>query len=294
VYKDDWYFYHDALSLMTAASTVVWMKNKTLVDGTTYYSHWLLPKFGLNQGRVSYLYAPFDNAILELNTNVFNLMLFCKYFFLSATKYKERPVGNSPEMMPLDNTLNKDLDDAVRRHVACTTSLHPNDPKKFTLSQPKKVRDAYYRCWNGDPTPDGSIDQKTGSPSSDRIVHDVKKFKEALHAIYKSKGTVIHDSAISGGTANGWRGDDTRTLNPKKRGGARKKLSYEASKAEWLHPDALFGRTQMKENARKRYGGIAVDEVPTAPEVLMIEEETDPTLDPDIEWETTEVDTDAF
>ena len=42
VYKDNWFFYHDALSLMTAGETVEWMKFKG------YYKHWILPQNALN------------------------------------------------------------------------------------------------------------------------------------------------------------------------------------------------------------------------------------------------------
>ena len=38
-------------------------------------------------------------------------------------QYASRPVGNSPELMPLDCGLFKDLDDAVDRHIAVTSSL---------------------------------------------------------------------------------------------------------------------------------------------------------------------------
>jgi hypothetical protein len=41
IHKDDWLFWHDALSLMTAKDTVVWMKEKG------YYKRWILPELDL-------------------------------------------------------------------------------------------------------------------------------------------------------------------------------------------------------------------------------------------------------
>ena len=42
VYEDNWFFYHDALSLMTATETVEWMQSQG------YYKHWILPENDLN------------------------------------------------------------------------------------------------------------------------------------------------------------------------------------------------------------------------------------------------------
>ena len=66
VHKDDLFIIHDALVLMTAKETIEWMKEKN------YFHRWLLPMNGLQDG----------------------------------TPYDERPVVNSPEFMPLDNSLN--------------------------------------------------------------------------------------------------------------------------------------------------------------------------------------------
>jgi hypothetical protein len=52
----------------------------------SYYDRWLLPKLGLNEG----------------------------------TNFDGRPVGNHPEHMPWDCSLNKDVDDCVAYHVTIT------------------------------------------------------------------------------------------------------------------------------------------------------------------------------
>ena len=93
-HEDDWFFYHDALSLMTATSTIEWMKKKD------YLRRWLLPMNQLGA----------DDKDLKA--------------------YMNRPVGNSPEMMPWDCSLNKDLKDAVMRHVCYTCHLPEDDERK--------------------------------------------------------------------------------------------------------------------------------------------------------------------
>jgi hypothetical protein len=100
-YEDDWYFYHDALLLMTATETVEWMKSRG------YYKHWILPQHDLNS-QVSYY-------------------------------QKVKPIGNNPGAMPRDNSLNTDMDDITLRHVAATTLLDQDNPKKVSLATPKQV-----------------------------------------------------------------------------------------------------------------------------------------------------------
>jgi hypothetical protein len=77
-YEDNWYFYHDALSLMTADETIEWIKQKG------YYDHWILPEYDLNKDLKNY------NRV--------------------------QPVGNNPGAMCWDNSLNKDCDDIALRH----------------------------------------------------------------------------------------------------------------------------------------------------------------------------------
>ena len=65
VHEDDFFIVHDALVLMTAKETIKWMKEKNC------FHRWLLPMNGLQD----------------------------------RTPYDGRHVGNSPEFIPLDNSL---------------------------------------------------------------------------------------------------------------------------------------------------------------------------------------------
>ena len=104
-HENDWLFFHDALSLMTAKDTVKWMKQQQF-KGKSYYDRWILPCLGLHQ----------DEEGLK--------------------RYHCSPVGNSPENIPMDETLNRDTHTAVNRHVAWTAALPIDDERKFDLSTP--------------------------------------------------------------------------------------------------------------------------------------------------------------
>ena len=69
VHEDDFFFVHDALVLIKAKETINWMRKNG------YLYRWLLPLKGLKYG----------------------------------TSYDDRPVGNIPEFMPLDNSLIRDI-----------------------------------------------------------------------------------------------------------------------------------------------------------------------------------------
>ena len=65
VHENDWFFYHVALSLMTAKECKSWMERTLSSCGLNYMQKWLVPQNGLKEGTV----------------------------------YEGRPVGNSPEFM---------------------------------------------------------------------------------------------------------------------------------------------------------------------------------------------------
>ena len=69
VHEDDLFIVHDALVLMKVKETIECMKEKN------YFHRWLLPMNVLQDG----------------------------------TPYAGRPVCNSPEFMPLDNSLNREI-----------------------------------------------------------------------------------------------------------------------------------------------------------------------------------------
>eukprot|EP00956_Cyclotella_meneghiniana_P020465 scaffold36269_cov40-Cyclotella_meneghiniana.AAC.2 len=88
-----YYFYHDALSQLTNALTVEWMKTTKIPGEDKFiYDRWIKPELGLAD-----MYGP----------------------------SWVRPVGNSAEMMPMDNHLNNDGHESVRTQVVVSMSIMP-------------------------------------------------------------------------------------------------------------------------------------------------------------------------
>jgi hypothetical protein len=83
-----------------------------------------------------------------------------------GTVYENLPISDSPEVMPLDTSLFKDLHAGVCRHAAQTVLLHLEDSFHAT---PKEVALAYLLLWDHTLPPD------EGCPCSSRIVQDCTK-----------------------------------------------------------------------------------------------------------------------
>jgi predicted flap endonuclease-1-like 5' DNA nuclease len=211
-HEDDWFFYHDALSLMTATSTIEWMKKKD------YLRRWLLPMNQLGA----------DDKDLKA--------------------YMNRPVGNSPEMMPWDCSLNKDLKDAVMRHVCYTCHLPEDDERKFSLSTPKRGSYAFRRI----------LEHEDGEPSSKRILQDIAKVFQSMRRILEAKGTLI--TGI--GDRRGRRALQQHSSKINSRGGARYRQP-EKDKVKWIHPHALAAYELKLETSAAVHAGNKENEQPT-------------------------------
>ena len=114
-YEKNWFFYHDALSLMTANQSRDWM-SKQKHGNKTYLERWLLPFNGMNKG----------------------------------TQYEFMPVGNSPEFNPLDNSPNRDLQVSHDYHCAVTAHLEDDDERKFSKKTPRFISKGIKRIWDSD------------------------------------------------------------------------------------------------------------------------------------------------
>ena len=73
--------------------------------------------------------------------------LLLKFDLLKVTGYHQKLPSDSPKLMPLDSTLNKDVDDSGRRHVAVTRHLRWDeflkDRRKFSFATPKEGNELY-------------------------------------------------------------------------------------------------------------------------------------------------------
>ena len=183
-HEDDWYFYHDALTQLTDKRTKDWMVNKG------YMKRWLLPISPCNAGTV----------------------------------YEGRPVGNTPEVMPWDCSLNQDVHVTVDNH-SCYFRAIPKDhalyAKRFDKSSPSIMLKSYLRI----------LDPVTGvCPSSKRIIQDITRcWGDHIDIICAHGG-----AAVDGiGSRNGHR--DIKGLGSW--GG--KRVKKKEVREEALHPDAL-------------------------------------------------------
>ena len=149
---DDWYFYHDALSQMTANDCRKWMIQQD------YWKHWLLPIHGPPVAGNKKLNSGYN--ITDDNRDIF-------------------PPGNTPTYMPWDVALNKDLHDSVNNHCLLTSHIKDeDDPTKFSISTPVRGNRAYLRCLEG-------------APTGPRINRDTRFFIDTALSIYKSKGALV-------------------------------------------------------------------------------------------------------
>jgi hypothetical protein len=109
-YYNSYHWYHDALSQLTANETIEYMKNTNIPGegNIKIFDRWIKPELGLND----------------------------KF----GKRWMGRLIGNSPELMPLDNSCNQDVHESVRRHVVMSLSVcgnvADNDPRRFSTSTP--------------------------------------------------------------------------------------------------------------------------------------------------------------
>jgi hypothetical protein len=145
--------------------------------------------------------------------------------FQEGTRYHESIPGDSPELMTLDETLNMEIHASARYHIAITSHLPNDDPRKYSFSTPKEISRAYLRL----------VHPATGgAPSSTRIVQDCEKLIRSLGKIREAGGKMVQ-----GFGRNGHR----ERSHGNKRGGYRAKKPR--GPAKWVHIDAA-GMTEQQ------------------------------------------------
>ena len=159
--EDDFFIFHDSLVLMTAKDMIKRMKEKNC------FHCWLLTMNGLQYGK----------------------------------PYAGRPVGNSPEFMPLDNSLNRDILQSLRFH--CVFSRFVIDGEgtdkeerniRFSLSTPKEISRGLKGIW----------ESKMGTPSSKQIIQDVDLALKASELSTRKMGLQLRDWQIRMDTDRKW------------------------------------------------------------------------------------------
>jgi len=120
-YAETYLFYHDALATMTDKDCIQWMRDNELLK------RWILPELGLN------------DVIEVIDENG----VVCR-----SKRYGGRPVGDCTEVMPLDNSLFRDLRTSNDIHVALSYWLPLNDKRRFSKSTPLAIRHSIARLWD--------------------------------------------------------------------------------------------------------------------------------------------------
>jgi hypothetical protein len=184
-YKNTYHFYHNALSQLMHDTTVEWMRKTKIPDEKmVVYKRWIKPENGLNDS--------------------FGL------------RWKQRPIGNSPKLMPLDNLLNQDVHKSVQKHTVMSLTLRTEwkNDSLFSMATPKEASRAYRRIF----------DPRAGvAPKPERIVQDVKKVMNALQVIFDAEGVYV--PGLAGGRTPSGRHTAT-TEGKKPRGGTRVRMEF--------------------------------------------------------------------
>ena len=146
-----------------------------------------------------------------------------------GTMYANRPVGDSPEMMPLDSSLFEYLHAGVHHHVSITSLLENDNLQKFSLAISKQISHCYTHLFK----PAHGTD--TGIPTSKRIIQDFKKFVSSCLTIQKAQGVVV----LGLGSRNGHQKENVQgQMN--NHGGRHMQKPFSPSEQPWVHPEKLL------------------------------------------------------
>ena len=141
-------------------------------------------------------------------------------------------LGNSPEFMPWDCSLNNDLKLSCDIHVILTNNIPDTDPEKISMSTPKRGA----QCWMRLLHPDiGRV------PSSTCIIQYVCKVFFIMEAVVMADGIAIK----SVGDRSGKR---YIAMEPFPRGGKRAKSYFSDQSVPYVHPNASITK-QIKVEA---------------------------------------------
>jgi hypothetical protein len=113
------------------------------------------------------------------------------------------PSRNSPELMPWDTSLNKDIDDCAARHVTAGYGLKEGGLRYSTRFSRHTLREqtgAYKRVM------DPALGMEKGAPTSNRICQDVRIFIVSLTGICDTRGICVQGFGSRAGNCRKWPG----------------------------------------------------------------------------------------
>ena len=117
---------------------------------------------------------------------------------MKSTRYAKRPVGNSPELNPLDNSCFRDTRVNLSLNVAATWHLEKGDSRKFSLATPQEITKSLEKLWH----PSHGV-----CPSSAQILEDVKRIPNSSLLIAKNDRKIVPGLCNTNGHRNRKRGE---------------------------------------------------------------------------------------
>jgi hypothetical protein len=120
---------------------------------------------------------------LKLRSQCFQLLNFCRGLqSLRSVNRRSRNklVGDSPELCPLDSNLFSDFEFAMRQNVAYTYWLPHDHPDKYLTGTAKGDQRLMEETWD-----------HPGAVTSERIVEDICRFIPAMDAILAANGAKV-------------------------------------------------------------------------------------------------------
>ena len=210
-YEDTYMWSHDALSQMMDPTCLKWMEEEGILH------RWLRPVLGVND----------VVTVLDEDGKV-----------RKSRRYGGRPTGDSPELMPNDNSLFRDLRCALDLNTALTFHLPRDDPRRFSKATPKEISRAILRLW------------EHNSPRPERIVQDIACLPTAIEKIIEFEGGIVPGLA----DRNGWR-KQTRSVikkriyhGPKTDGNPPKTFDEMG-----IHPDVSDVAKELVEKEKRKF-----------------------------------------
>ena len=210
-YRNTYMWSHDALAQMKDSACVKWMEQEGFLN------RWIRPVMGVN------------NEVRVFDSIGGNLK--------KSKNFASRPVGDSPEIMPNDNSLFRDLRCSLDINVALTYHLASSDPRKFSKATPKTISSAIFRIW------------ESAAPRLERIIADIARVVEALKKIVEFEGGIVPGLA----DRNGWRkqqsGDKKRVYHPPKTDGTTPRNFEEMG----IHSDVKEVATELVRDEERKF-----------------------------------------
>ena len=105
-----------------------------------------------------------------IKSGIINHWILPENYLNENTINANRPIGNSPEVMPLDGNLNTDLHEGVNWLCSIRNCLDDFNPFKFSKINSKQMLSAKTQAWDASLLPEGYPSAKRTQQEIDHVV----------------------------------------------------------------------------------------------------------------------------